>query len=85
MSKEQKVCQTHDPDDVVPDRICGGPLPCPEHSPRAYHQTRRRKHVVLTLSDAARERLRELASRHEAPASRVVEDLVLNAPLPRRR
>jgi hypothetical protein len=28
----RKVCQVHDPDDVVPGRICGGPLPCREHT-----------------------------------------------------
>ena len=24
-------CTVHDADDPVPGRICGGPLPCPEH------------------------------------------------------
>jgi hypothetical protein len=25
-------CQVHDADDVVPGRICGHPIPCPEHA-----------------------------------------------------
>lgn len=25
------VCRIHDPDDVVPGRICGRPLPCRDH------------------------------------------------------
>jgi hypothetical protein len=25
------ICRIHDPDDVVPGRICGRPLPCREH------------------------------------------------------
>ena len=25
------VCQVHDPDDAVPGRICGRPMPCREH------------------------------------------------------
>jgi hypothetical protein len=28
----QAICRIHDPDDVVPGRICGRPLPCREHS-----------------------------------------------------
>ena len=26
-------CQVHDPDDAVPGRICGRPLPCKDHGP----------------------------------------------------
>jgi hypothetical protein len=26
-----RLCTVHDADDVVPGRICGHPLPCPEH------------------------------------------------------
>lgn len=36
-----RICRVHDPDDVIPGRICGRPLPCRDHptkekkSPRA--------------------------------------------------
>jgi hypothetical protein len=46
---------------------------------------RTRKMVQVTLSDAARERLRDLADRSGQPASRIVETMILAAPLPRRR
>jgi len=27
-----RICRVHDPDDLVPGRICGRPLPCRDHS-----------------------------------------------------
>jgi hypothetical protein len=46
---------------------------------------RKRRVVQVTLSDAARERLAELVERRGLPASRIIEDLIFEAGLPRRR
>lgn len=29
------ICRVHDPEDVVPGRICGRPLPCRDHAKSA--------------------------------------------------
>lgn len=34
-----RICRVHDPDDVVPGRICGHHLPCREHTPGAKSGT----------------------------------------------
>jgi hypothetical protein len=79
-----RICRAHDADDVVPDRVCGHPMPCPDH-PRGWQGVRlkttpamrSRKNTLFTLSEAARERLREMAEEQRRPASRVLEDLIL--------
>ena len=78
-----RICRAHDADDLVPDRVCGHRLPCPDH-PRGWAgvrlkpktQPRNRGHVVLTLSDEERSLLRELVARQGRPASRIVGDLI---------
>lgn len=27
----EAICRVHDADDVIPGRICGHPIPCPDH------------------------------------------------------
>ena len=57
-------------------------MPKPE-KPKTWE--RKRRALQLTVSDAARERLAELVERRGLPASRVIEDLIFSAELPRRR
>lgn len=79
-----RICRAHDADDPVPGRICGHPMPCPDHPRgcgavrlRPSPQPRNRERSIFTLSERARERLREMAEEQGRPASRVVEDLIL--------
>jgi len=44
---------------------------------------RKRKMIALTLSDEARERLREFAERWQIPISQAVERLITSSRLPR--
>lgn len=46
---------------------------------------RKRRIVQVTLSDAARERLADMVERRGLPASRIIEDLIFAAEMPRRR
>jgi len=77
-----RTCRAHDADDLVPDRICGRPFPCEDH-PRGWKgqriksTARDRQQALFSLSEEARERLREMAEDQERPASRVLEDLIL--------
>lgn len=80
-----RVCRAHDADDPIEGRIRGHPLPCPEHPAQEPTHTRTHRPVTLTLPDAARARLRELAERRGWPASRVVAELILDAEMPRAR
>jgi hypothetical protein len=76
------ICRAHDADDPIPDRICGRPSPCPDH-PRGWEgkrlksTARVREQALFSLSEEARERLREMAEEQGRPASRVLEDLIL--------
>jgi len=79
-----RICRAHDADDVVPDRVCGHLMPCPDH-PRGWQgmrlkttpAMRSRKNTLFTLSEAALKRLREEVKRQSRPASRIVEELIL--------
>ena len=79
-----RICRAHDADDAIEGRICGHTMPCPDH-PRGWQgvrikqtpESRTRKNTIFTLSEKARERLREMAEEQGRPASRVLEDLIL--------
>jgi hypothetical protein len=80
-----RICRAHDADDVVPDRICGHRVPCPDH-PRGWKgvrlkpaaQSRTRKTRAFTLSDEAHERLRKMSEAQGRPASRIIEDWIFS-------
>lgn len=79
-----RTCRAHDANDPVDDRVCGHSMPCPNH-PRGWEgtrlrttpQARMRKNTLFTLSERARERLREMAEEQGRPASRIIEDWIL--------
>jgi hypothetical protein len=81
-----RICAVHDPEDVIPGRICGGPHPCTEHPGGRSIQNRWRstpaalrnhKPITLTLSPEARAKLLRLAN--GGSKSAVVERLLESA------
>jgi hypothetical protein len=80
-----RICRVHDADDVIEGRICGRPLPCPEHpsdwrsQPRAK---RARPGVQLTLSREAIAVLERMAG-PAGSKSAVVERWLLDHVKPR--
>jgi hypothetical protein len=79
-----RICRIHDPNDVVPGRICGRPLPCRDHQPRARQNRRAagwRVGVELTISSAAMAVLDRLAV-SAGSRSAAVEGWLLSLPPP---